>query len=94
LKTRVLRSFGCKEIGSGSWRLPWTGRIYQSFQQLRQDYPEKAILALAVRGGKQCQWEVDMLSPGGSLGELLPHFQLRVFNNLQDLKKFLGSVNA
>jgi len=69
------------------------GRIDERFWQLNQDHPEKTILALAIKGGGQCQWEVDRLSDGSSLKEILPPYQLKVFENKDELAEFLGLPN-
>jgi len=82
------------EGGMGNWQSAWIGRVSQSFQQLTQETPEATIMALAVRGGEQCQWEVRMLSAGSPLQQHLPHYDLKVFEDLNDLTQFLQTARC
>jgi len=76
------------------WRCVWKGRVSQGPNMLKRVHPQKMVLALAIKGGRQCDWEQEQFSPGGVLHKRFPDTPLMIFKDLDDLMKALGSQTS
>jgi len=59
------------------WKTAWKGRIIQSFVMLKGNDPRNTVIAVAIKEGRHCQWELGQLSEGGFLQQQFPGVKLK-----------------
>jgi len=77
----------------GKWKFVWAGRVTGVLEMLKSSYPQKTVIQIAVKGGRQCDWEQQQLLPGGKVHDLYPDMPLVVYKDLEDLRNFLNDSN-
>jgi len=87
IRQKLAALFAMKE----NWKTAWKGRIIQSFVMLKGHDPQNTIIAVAIRGGAHCRWELGQLCHGSFLQKQFPGVKLNIFENLEDLAKFLDA---
>merc|ERR1719242_1535329 len=73
------------------WKLVWHGRVTQGLDFFKKRHPQKRIIPIAIKGGKQCDWELSQFSHGGAIQMLYPEPPLIVFNDLKELEDFTST---
>jgi len=76
------------------WKLVWKGGVSQALGMLKHDNPEKNVHAIAIKGGRQCDWEQKQMAPGGEVWKMYPQTQLTVFQDVDELEKTLSAGSS
>lgn len=84
---RRRRCFGC--IRGEGWRPAWKGKVFQTTQVLEDLNPGVTLIAIALHGGRQCQWEQHQLLPGGRMRTQMPNVRMKVCADLEELQDYL-----
>jgi len=71
------------------WKMVWFGRVRQGLETLIKIKGQNKVVVIAIKGGRQCDWEQEQLSPGGELHTLFPDTPLIIFKDLDELVNFV-----
>jgi len=69
----------------GKWKLVWGGRVTQGLDMLKQMDPQRIVIAIAIKGGRHCEWEQQQFAPSGELRNLYPNVPLLIFEDFEHL---------
>lgn len=97
LHSKMLPDSGClwpliaKVLGrwNPAWKSAWIGKTKQRLDDFKADYPGQEVIAIAICGGRGCNWERAQLYPPAPFPEEYPNLTTKQCGDLEEYRRWL-----